>query len=383
MRVSIPFTLASLLLTGVLPLDGARAQAPAPKAAAPGAPGSQGALPAAAKAEVPPKPENLDQVLATVNGEKITRGDLLNFLGRYQVPQIRPERLYHDAIESLINSRLLGQFLARQQIAVPPEKVNEAIARIESNLKASGRGDLQTLLQQSGGTMDDIRRQVIWDEFVKLRATDAELKKFAANHKDLVNSNLLKASHIYLNVPVDATAADKEKIRQKVLAIKQDIADKKTSFAAAANGFSQDPSNDEKSGGDIGYFGLQTGIIPEFAEAAFALKEGEISEPVETIHGFHLIVVTDRKEGNPVDFDQHKDDIFQLYQADLHKQIVAAERKTAEEKHTIDIQPMPPDLFPPTPPAVPASSPSAAAATAPAPGGNPPAPRASVPDAKP
>ncbi len=328
-----------------------------------------------------PKPANLDQVLATVNGEKITRGDLLNFLSRFQVPQASHEQVYHDVLDSLVNSHLLGQFLARQQIAVPPEKVNEAIAQIESNLKASGRGDLQTLLQQSGSTMEDVRRQVIWDEYVKTRATEAELKKFAANHKDLVNSTLIKASHIYLNVPVDATAADKEKIRQRLLAIKQDIADKKTTFAAAANKFSEDPANAEGSGGDVGYFGLQTGIIPAFADAAFALKLGEISEPVETIHGLHLIEVTDRKEGTPVDFEPNKQAIFQLYQAESQKQILAAERKSAEEKHAIDIQPMPPDLFPPTPPAASASAP-ATAAPAP-PGGNTPAPVSPVTGAKP
>jgi len=383
MRGSIRAGLMSLLVAWSLPLAGAWAQAPAARAEAGTSPAKNAAAAAApvAKTEVPPKPANLDQVLATVNGEKITRGDLLNFLSRYQVPQASPESIYHDAIESLINARLLGQFLARQQIAVSPEKVNQAIAQIESNLKASGRGDLQTLLQQSGSTMDDVRRQVTWDEFVKLKATDAELKKFAANHKDLVNSTLIKASHIYLNVPVDATAADKEKIRQQLLAIKQDIADKKTSFAAAANKFSQDPSNAEGSGGDIGYFGLRTGIIAEFADAAFALKPGEISEPVETIHGLHLIEVTDRKEGTPVDFEQHKEEIFQLYQAELHKQIVAAERKSAEEKHAIEIQPMPPDLFPPTPPAAPASAPTPAAASTSV--GNPPAPSGSVPDTKP
>jgi parvulin-like peptidyl-prolyl isomerase len=372
MHVSIRPGLMSLLVAGSVPLAGAWAQGPAVK--------SEAAAPAA-KTDAQPKPANLDQVLATVNGEKITRGDLLNFLSRYQIPPASPESIYHDAIASLVNGRLLGQFLARQQIAVPPEKVNQAIAQIESNLKASGRGDLQTLLQQSGSTMDDVRRQVTWDEFVKLKATEAELKNFTANHKDLVNSTLIKASHIYLNVAPDATAADKEKIRQQLLAIKQDIADKKTSFAAAANKFSQDPSNAEGSGGDIGYFGLRTGIIPEFADAAFALKPGEISDPVETIHGLHLIEVTDRKEGTPVDFEQHKEEIFQLYQAELNKQIIAAERKSAEEKHGIEIQPMPSDLFQPTSPAAPAPAPGPV--PTPSPAANPPAPAGSVPDSKP
>jgi peptidyl-prolyl cis-trans isomerase C len=310
--------------------------------------------------EAPPKPANLDQVLATVGDEKITRGDLLRLIGSYSVPKEAAEQVYHDAMERLVNQRLIGQFLNRQRITVPPERLNEAIAQIEQNLKASGRGDLQTALQQTGETMDDVRRSLAWDEFVKLKATDAELKKFAASHNDLVTNALIRARHILIKVPDGATAADKETIRKKLLDIKQDILDKKLSFAAAANTFSEDPANAEGSGGDIGYFGLNTGLLPEFADAAFALKPGEIADPVETIHGFHVIEVTDRKPGQPVDFEQQKDYILRLYKADLEKQILRAERKSAEETHALVIQPMPADLF--------ASSPSDTATSAAAPG---------------
>src|ERR1700677_3518743 len=116
MHLSIRPALMSLLVAGALPLASAWAQAPAPNAEAGTSPAKNAAPAPAAKAEAPPKPANLDQVLATVNGEKITRGELLNFLSRYQVSQAKPETIYHDAIESLINAHLLGQFLARQQI---------------------------------------------------------------------------------------------------------------------------------------------------------------------------------------------------------------------------------------------------------------------------
>jgi peptidyl-prolyl cis-trans isomerase C len=326
------------------------------------------AAPAAApQPETPPKPANLDQVLATVGDEKITRGELLNFLGRYQVPPESAAQVYHDAMERLVNQRLIGQFLKRQRIEAAPEKVNEAIAQIERTLKASGRGDLQTALQQTGETMEDLRRSLAWDEFIKLKATDAELKKFADTHKDLVTGTLIKARHILIKTSDGATAADKQKIRQKLLAIKQDILDKKTTFAAAANAFSEDPANAEGSGGDIGYFSLTTGLVPEFAEAAFALKPGEISDPVETIHGLHLIEVTERKPGRPVDFEQQKDYILRLYKADLEKQILAAERKSLEERHALEIQPMPADLFAPTPSAASTSATAPGPAATPAP----------------
>ena len=72
-----------------------------------------------------------------------------------------------------------------------------------------------------------------------------------------------------------------------------------------------------------------------------------VSDPVATPFGFHLIQVTDRKEGKEPDFDQNKTYILTQYAADLQKEIVSAEKKLAK----IDIKPMPKDLFPPAAPA--------------------------------
>ena len=341
---------------------GARAQAPPAKAKA---------APPAATAGVP---ANLDQVVATINGDRITRGDLINFLSRYPIPPVDRDQVYRDAVETLINTRLIGQFLARQKIPVPQGKVEAAIAQLERDLKSDGR-ELQAALKESRLTMEDLRREYVdritWVEFLTRKATDAELKKFAASHKDLISGTQVRASHIYILVPDNASPAEKEKTRKKLLAIKQDIVDKKTSFAEAANKYSEDPANTKAEGGDIGYFGLGHGVVDEFATAAFALKPGEISDPVETVHGLHVITVSDRKEGTPADFEKQKSYILQLYAAELQKQILTAERKNADDKHSIDIKPMPPDLFPPAPPAE--SNPGTV------PAGTPPAERPAAP----
>jgi peptidyl-prolyl cis-trans isomerase C len=341
MRVSIRTGLIALLAAGVIPVTVSRAQAPA-TAPTPAA-GGGAAVPLL-------RPSNLDQAIATVNNEKISKGDLLNFLSRYQIPPIGPEQIYRDAVETLINTRLIGQFLNRQRITVPPEKISEAIAKLERDLKADGR-DLRTALQESGQTMEELRNEysdrIRWVEYLTIKGTDAELKKFAGIHKDLINGSQVKASHIFLKVVPEGSTADKEKVRQKLLALKQQIEANKISFAEAANKNSEDPANAEGAGGDIGYISLNSGIVEEFATAAFALKPGQISDPVESAYGYHLIQVTDRKEGNPIDFEQQKTYILQMYAADLQKQILTAERKNAR----IDIKPMPTDLFPPTTPA--------------------------------
>jgi peptidyl-prolyl cis-trans isomerase C len=346
MREFVRPGLTALVALGVAAAASTQAQQTSPKASAPAA--AKGAAPAR-----PPIP-GLDQPVATANGEVITKGDLVNFLNKYQLPPVPPEQIYRDAVETLINTRLVGQYLGRLGTPVDETKINQEIAQLEKQLKADGTS-LAAALLESNTTMDDLKKELStrqrWVDYVKAKATDAELKKFVATHKDLFNGTQVRASHILLKVDPKATPADKEKVRQKLLGIKQDIESGKISFAEAANKFSEDPANAEGAGGDLGYFGLNSGFIEEFANAAFTMMKGQISDPVETIYGYHLIQVTDRKEGQPIDYEQQRPLVQHMYATELQKQVLTAERKTAK----IDIKPMPPDLFPPPPVGTPAS----------------------------
>lgn len=300
------------------------------------------------------------QVLGTVNGESITRGELINFLRSYQIPAGDQEQVYLDAMNTLVNTHLVTQYLVRQNISVSEQKVDEAIATLEMELKKDGM-DLPTQLRQSGMTLDSVRKEYAsrlrWIDYVNKKATDAELKSFAETHKALFNGTQVRASHIVLKTEPNASTSDKEKIRQKLLGIKRDIESNKISFAEAANKYSEDlTANKEGKGGELGYFGLNSGVIEEFAEPAFALKKGVISDPVETPYGYHLILVTDRKEGGAFDFEQNKPLVKQVYAAELQKNVLSTERKKAETGGKIEIKPMPKDLFPPPTTSTPAAN---------------------------
>jgi len=304
----------------------------------------------------------LSQEVAKVNGEVITRGQVLDLISRYPIPAGNEEQVYKDAVDTLANMRLITQFLNRQRFAVSPEKVDEQVAALEKQLKQDG-SDLATELLRSNKSISDVRKEIgdriRWIEYLNAKATDAELRRFVASHKDMFQGTQVKASHILLKIDPKASSEEKEKVRQKLVGIKKEIEANKITFADAANKYSEDPANSEGGGGDIGYFGLNGGIIEEFANAAFAMKKGAISDPVETPYGYHLIQVTDRKEGNPIDFEQNKPYIKQLYGADLQKNLLTAERKTAK----IEVKPMPADLFPPAPAAAPAATPAPAGTT--------------------
>jgi peptidyl-prolyl cis-trans isomerase C len=334
--------LLSLIATGLTTIAAVRAQAPT---------GPGGSAPAAGRGPAIP---GLNDVLATITigtqTEKVTKGELIEILSRYAIPDDDRETLYRQGIDNKVNTKLLLMYLGRQKVAVAPEKVDEELEKLKEKLKSDGQ-DLATTLLQTNTSMDDVRKQIEerarWQEFLRTKATDAELRKYVANHRDLFRGTQIRASHILLKLEPNASVADKEKVKEKLAGIKKEIEGGTISFAAAANKYSDDPANAGGAGGDLDYFSLNTGLIEEFTDVAFKLKKGMISDPVETPFGYHLIQVTDRKEGKEPDFEQNKPYIYNAYATDLQKEVVAAEKKLAK----IDVKPMPKDLFPPAVPA--------------------------------
>jgi peptidyl-prolyl cis-trans isomerase C len=334
------------------------------------------AAPAGPTARIPagrtPVIPGANDVVGTVVDEnakqQVTKGEVINFLSRYPIPaNENREQVYRDAVDSLINTKLLTIFLNRQKITVPPDKVDEELARLEQQLKADGR-DLATALLEDNTSLDTVRKElenrIRWSEYVKSKASDAELKRYVSANRDLFCGTQVRASHVLLKVDPEAPAAEKEKIKQKLQAIKGQIDANTVTFAQAANKYSEDPANAGGAGGDLDYFTLSSGFIPEFTDVAFSLKKGSVSDPVETPYGYHLIQVTDRKEGRPVDFEQNKPYILNAYAGELQKNLLTEERKRAK----IEVKPIPKDLFPPAAPATPAPATTKGAAPATKPG---------------
>ncbi len=311
----------------------------------------------AAKAALPPGPEVLNQTLATVNGVPITRGEVIEFLSQYPVPRGSEKEAYQYAVDAIANTKLLEQFLTKQRVTVTPKELDDEVASYERRMKAEESRDLKTVLAESGRDVDWLKKKMTpvlgWNKYVTAVAGDPALRKFADANKDLFTRAQVKASHIFLGVPPDASTQTKEAAKQKLAAIRAEISSNKISFADAANKYSEDDANKgSPNGGDLGYFTRKGQYLDSFAAKAFSMQPNEISEPFETEYGVHLIQVTDRKPGEPFDFDQQKTAVFNQYRSDLHERAINAERKTAK----IDVKPMPADLFPPAPAQPPAAA---------------------------
>ena len=349
MRQFVRSGLIASIVAGLAAVAGAQA----PKASKPATP----ATPAGptAKTATPSRNPILDQVLATVNGETITRDELYRMFNTTGVPPgaENEQDIYRIGMEGIVNSKLVKQYLQKQpSLAVGDKDVDAEFADFEKKLKADGQ-DVHVALAQHGITVpqvrDEMKSALRWRKYLDAVATDANLKKYVADNKDVFNRTQVRASHIVLRVEPTASAADKEKAKQKLVAIKKEIDSGKITFADAANKYSEDDGNKSSpSGGDLGYFVRRGQFNDQFSTAAFNLKKGAVSDPVETPFGYHLILVTDRKDGTPVSFDEQKLLIRSEYASDVHERIVAAERKTAD----IKVKDMPADFFPkaPTPP---------------------------------
>jgi peptidyl-prolyl cis-trans isomerase C len=151
--------------------------------------------------------------------------------------------------------------------------------------------------------------------------TEAEVREFYDKNPDKFRRGAkVRASHILVNT--------KEEAKNILARIK-----KGESFSKLARSLSKDRNSAQK-GGDLGFFGRGQ-MVPEFERAAFNLKVGEVSDPVRTRFGYHIIKVTDKKEGIPVSFEEAKDVIRRQLLMEKRKMLFDSYMEQLEKKSKI------------------------------------------------
>ena len=139
-----------------------------------------------------------------------------------------------------------------------------------------------------------------------LRADAARVQKaYAANASRYETKKQVKARHILIRVPEGAPAAQDEDAKKKAQAAAERV--KKEPFAQVAKEVSEDTATRDK-GGDLGSFGPGLMAKP-FEDAAFALKPGEVSEPVKTRFGWHVILVDGVQDGRVIPLKEVEKDL--------------------------------------------------------------------------
>ena len=197
-------------------------------------------------------------------------------------------------------------------------KVNPVQADLEAFYK-----DNQSLFQAPEEAQ--IEYVVLDLETVKqsILVPEADLRAYyAQNVARLSGNEERRASHILINAPKDASAADRQDAKSKAMALLRSVRTAPKSFADVAKKNSQDPGSANKSG-DLGFFPRGTMVKP-FEEAVFSMKEGEISKVIESDFGYHIIKLTGIKVPEQRSFNE----LRQSMEADIKTQ--QAQRKYAE-----------------------------------------------------
>ncbi len=167
-----------------------------------------------------------------------------------------------------------------------------------------------------------------------------ELAAFAASHQkeisDYYEANRflyhqperVRARHILIKVEKTAPLEKQNEARQKIENLRKEIVDQKKDFAELAKQFSEDTGSRE-NGGDLG-FNERSAWVPEFSEAAFSLKVGEVSQPVQSQFGFHLIKVEEKQAPKNKELKEVELEIAEsLWKKEKAKAIAKAEAEKA------------------------------------------------------
>ena len=333
----------------------------------------------------------LKDPVAVVDGVEIKKADLEQAFTRMLAAQGIPadklpdeQRIqgYRMILDDMIIEKIVTKKAANTKVTD-----EEVAAKIETfKTKFGSEAAFKEQIAKSGMTMDKVKenvregmRQENWITAQidgKDAVADKDIEDFYKKNPDQFKQpEQVRASHILVKVEQDAkpeVVAEKEKAAKAIAARVK----KGEAFDKLAQELSEDPSAKQNSG-DLNFFGKGQ-MVPEFSDAAFKMKKDEISEPVRSSFGFHVIKLTDRKEAETVTLEAAKPKLLAYLKQQKRQGEIEKVVKGLREKADVKIN-LPEAPKPPTPPVPSAPVPEVNLPKAPKPP-VPPVPSAPVPD---
>ncbi len=235
--------------------------------------------------------------LATVNGHPVWQRDvdleLLISGNRTPTPADR-----NAALERVIDRTLVAKFVAAKGVNPLAEDVENLVQFVRKGIE-SGGDTVEAVLGKLQLTEDDVRHaaelSVSWQAYMARTVSDKEIRDYFESHREQFDGTKVRLRQIVRGLPHSATPAEWDEAEKLLTDLQQQITAGKIEFAAAAAAHSTGPS--AKSGGDVGWIGYQGGVPTPVRVVAFALKSGELSLPVRTTLGVHLVQITERQPG--------------------------------------------------------------------------------------
>lgn len=239
-----------------------------------------------------------DPIIMTVAGTPVPRSEFEYSYNKNNTDGVIDKKTVEEYVDLFVNYKL---------------KVQAALdARIDTT-------------QEFRSEFAQYRDQQLVPSFVTDEDMLAEAHKvYDETKKDIGPDGLIQPAHILLKLSQKATAAQQKEAKQRIDSIYQALKNG-ANFEELVKEYSQDPGS-ARRGGVVGWV-AKNQTVKEFEDAAFALQPGDMSQPVQTPYGWHIILMKERKDFEP--FDYHKENILKyLEQRGIRNSI--SDRKIAE-----------------------------------------------------
>lgn len=188
-----------------------------------------------------------------------------------------PADIHKQIVDQLIDSKILDIKAPQYGVKITKEEVDDTISGLVE--QSGGQAEVEKVLASYYGiTLTDFRT-LVKTQLLRIKMKDTVPVQIKASHI------LIKADKEADQATVDAAKAKADGIYAELVA--------GTDFAAKATAISDDTGSRDQ-GGDLGFFGRNDMVKP-FEDKAFTMKVGDISEPIRTDYGWHIIKVTEKK----------------------------------------------------------------------------------------
>ncbi len=283
-------------------------------------------------------------IVAKVNGEDITKEDFektsLKVGKEYEMifgedvwnsevdgGQIFKDVFKEEILNVMISQELVSQQAKKEGIVVTEQEISNEVKSFMEYI--SKMPNYLEFLQENN--IDDeflkshFKQNLIFEKYrnkimSETEIEESKLKKYYEAHIDEYKKEEIKASHILIST----LNAMKEPLSEEETAKKESEAKALLKRLKSGENFeklAKEYSEDEASavhGGDLGYFAKGV-MVPEFEEAAFKLKKGEISDIVKSSFGYHIIKLYDKKE-EVSSFEEERENILGTMRYDIYNQ---------------------------------------------------------------
>ena len=261
--------------------------------------------------------------VATVNGIDISRKDFNREIKLYADRMAREGRPLNEQqakivgdriLDRMIETELLYQESRKQGVQIETEAIETQLNEIKQRF--GNEEEFSKAIDQMDMTETSIRQQIERGLAInalikkriadKIKISEEESQEFYREHPELFKQpEQVKASHILVKVEQGADEGKKTAARSKIEKIQRQLK-KGEDFATLAQKNSEGPS--ASRGGDLGYF-KRGSMVKPFEDAAFALEVNQVSGVVETMFGYHLIKVFDKKPEQQLAYAQVKGEL--------------------------------------------------------------------------